>query len=180
MPPLVLTLICTIVCALLVVAHEATYVDTTGVLTDDMKQGCEEIFGKGSYEILTYKKDKDNLPVDFGVKQLNAVIADKANKRCLFEMTWDGYAKGGLHFLIGINSEGKIEGLHFLSIGETPGLGAKVAEKDYTARFTGLSVESDIESVDNMTAATYSSKGLKHACEKAIEIYTVHKGEIFS
>ena len=47
MPPLVLTIICIVVSGLLVLAYNATYVDNTGVLTDDMKKGCEEIFGKG-------------------------------------------------------------------------------------------------------------------------------------
>ena len=178
MPPAVLTVICVAVCSLLVLAHNMTYVDNTGVLTDEMKKGCEEIFGEGSYEIVTEKKDHDTVPVDFGVKQINSVITDRKNRRCIFELTWDGYAKGGLHLMIGINDEGRIEGLYFLSVGETPGLGAKVAQKDYYEKFSGLSVESDIEAVDNMTAATYSSKGLKEACEKALEIYTVHKGEL--
>ena len=38
----------------------------------------------------------------------------------------------------------------------------------------------DIEKIDTMTAATYSSKGLKKACEEALDIYTVHKREIFA
>ena len=82
--------------------------------------------------------------------------------------------------LIGIGSDGKIKGMHFLSIGETPGLGAKVAQKDYTDNFTGLSTQDDIETVDNLTAATYSSKGLKKACEEVLEFYIVHKREIFA
>ena len=40
MPPLVLTIICIVVSGLLVLAYNATYVDNTGVLTDDMKKGC--------------------------------------------------------------------------------------------------------------------------------------------
>ena len=47
MPPLVLTIICIVVSGLLVLAYNATYVDNTGVLTDDMKKGWAEIFGKG-------------------------------------------------------------------------------------------------------------------------------------
>ena len=44
-PSLVLTLICLITCALLVIAYEATYVDTTGVITDKMTGGLEEVYG---------------------------------------------------------------------------------------------------------------------------------------
>lgn len=179
MPPLVLTIICIVVCGLLVIAHDASAADKRGVLTDDMKKGCKEIFGDGEYVMLTQKKDHNIEPVTFGEKNVNSVIVDKQNKNCALEMTCDGYAKGGLHLMIGIGADGKIQGLHFLSIGETPGLGANVAQKDYADRFVGLSVESDIQNVDNLTAATYSSKGLKSACEKALEFYTVHKGEIF-
>lgn len=180
MPPLVLTLICIIVCGLLVIAHDAAVKDTTGVLTDEMKKGCTEIFGQGDYEILTRKKNSNLEPVTFGEKHVNLIIVDKQSSTCLIEMTCDGYAKDGLHLLVGIGADGKIEGLHFLSIGETPGLGAKVAQKDYTDKFKGLGVEADIEEVDTLTAATYSSKGLKRACEEALDIYTVHKREIFS
>ena len=44
-PSLVLTLICLITCALLVIAHDATYKDNTGVITDDMLASLEEIYG---------------------------------------------------------------------------------------------------------------------------------------
>ncbi|MBP1537879.1 MAG: FMN-binding protein [Ruminococcus sp.] len=180
MPPLVLTLICILVCGMLVIAHDAAHVDNKGVMTKDMKKGCSDIFGEGDYEMLTRKNGHDTEPVTFGEKHVDSVIADKENKNCLIEMTCDGYAKGGLHLLVGIDKEGKIAGLYFLSIGETPGLGAKVAQKDYTDKFKGLRAEDDIEKIDTMTAATYSSNGLKKACEEALDVYTLHKGEIFA
>lgn len=179
MPPLVLTLICMIVCGLLVVAHDASSKDTTGVLTQEMKEGCEDIFGAGDYEMLTVQDGQEKKPVNFDVKQVSSIIVDKKNNRCAVEMICDGYAKGGLHLLVGINEKGLIEGLHFLSIGETPGLGAKVAQPEYSDKFKGLGIESDINEVDDLTAATYSSKGLKKACDIAVETYSVHKGEIF-
>ena len=99
MPPVVLTLICIIVCGLLVIAHDAAVKDNTGVLTDEMKKGCTEIFGEGEFEMLTKKTDKGTEPVNFGDKHLKSVIVDKENKTCLLEMTCDGYAKDGLHLL---------------------------------------------------------------------------------
>ena len=152
MPPLVLTVICILVCGLLVIAHDAAHVDNKGVMTKEMKKGCVDIFGEGDYEMLTEKKDHSTEPVTFGEKHVDSVIADKENKNCLIEMTCDGYAKGGLHLLVGIDSDGKIAGLYL----------------------------SDIEKIDTMTAATYSSNGLKKACEEALDIYTVHKREIFA
>ena len=43
MPPLVLTLICVITSALLVAAYNITYVDTTGVITDELASGLTDI-----------------------------------------------------------------------------------------------------------------------------------------
>lgn len=180
MPPLVLMLICIAVCALLVFAHDMTYVDNTGVLTDDMKKGCNEIFGDGDYEMLLNTENGKKIPVNFGDEQINSVISDKKNQHCLIEITCDGYAKGGLHLLVGIDDQGKIQGLHFLSIGETPGLGAKVADNEYKEKYKGVDSSDQIEKIDNLTAATYSSKGLKKACEDALKIYNEHKGEIFA
>ena len=39
-PVLVLSVICTLICALLIVTYNLTYVDTSGVLTDNLKAGC--------------------------------------------------------------------------------------------------------------------------------------------
>lgn len=179
MPPLVLTIICAVVCGLLVLAYNATYVDNTGVLTDDMKTGCTEIFGEGEYEILLEPDAATKTPITFDEEGVNSIITDKENNRCVIEITEDGYSKGGLHLLIGINDEGTVEGIYFLSIGETPGLGTKVQNEDFLSQFTGYGTETDENSIDNVTAATYSSKGMKRAVNKAVSLYDEHKEEIF-
>ena len=143
MPPLVLTIICIVVSGLLVLAYNATYVDNTGVLTDDMKKGCEEIFGKGDYEIMLDGEGDSKTPVTFDAEGVNSIIADKDNGRCVIEITEDGYSKGGLHLLIGINSEGTVEGIEFLSIGETPGLGTKVQDDSFLSKLKGFGVDTD-------------------------------------
>lgn len=180
MPPLVLTIICVVVCGLLVFAYNKTYVDNTGVLTDDMKAGCTEIFGEGEYEIMLEPDAETKTPVTYGVEGINSIITDKADKSCLVEITQDGYSKGGLHLLVGINADGAVEGIYFLSIGETPGLGTKVQNEVFLKQFKGYTVDTDEESIDNVTAATYSSKGMKAAMKKAVKLYDEHKEEIFN
>ena len=171
MPPLVLTIICIVVSGLLVLAYNATYVDNTGVLTDDMKKGCEEIFGKGDYEIMLDGEGDSKTPVTFDTEGVNSIITDKDNGRCVIEITEDGYSKGGLHLLIGIK---------FLSIGETPGLGTKVQDDSFLSKLKGFGVDTDENSIDNVTAATYSSKGMKSACKKAVKLFDEHKEEILN
>ena len=178
MPPLVLTMICVIVSGLLAFAYNKTYVDTTGVMTDELKAGCEEIFGDGDYHILLDENAEKKTPVTFNTDGINSIITDGKDK-CIIELTEDGYSKGGLHLLIGINSDGEVEDIYFLEIGETPGVGTKVQETSFLDKLTGFSAETDENSIDNITAATYSSKGMKSACKKAVKLYSEHKEEIF-
>lgn len=178
MPPLVLTVICVVVSGLLALAYNKTYVDTTGVMTDELKAGCEDIFGEGDYQILLKPDTDKKTPVTFDTEGVNSIITDGKDK-CLIEITQDGYSKGGLHLLIGINSEGAVEGIYFLDIGETPGVGTKVQEPSFADKFKGFTADTDENSIDNITSATFSSKGMKAACKKAVNLYSEHKEEIF-
>ena len=54
-PVLVLSVICTLICALLIVTYNLTYVDTSGVLTDNLKAGCIAADGEGEYALITDK-----------------------------------------------------------------------------------------------------------------------------
>lgn len=177
LPPLVLTIICTIISGLLVLAYNKTYVDTTGVLTDELKGGCENIFGEGDYSILI--NDKTELPENFNDDSVKSIIVEGKGNKCLFEIEQDGYAKKGLHLLIGIDSVGSVSGIYFLDIGETPGVGTKVQEKSFLDKLIGFSKKTDINSIDNITSATYSSEGMKTACKKAVTLYSEHKEEIY-
>ncbi|MBR6874115.1 MAG: FMN-binding protein [Ruminococcus sp.] len=179
MPPVVLTLVCVIVSALLVLAYNYTYVDTTGVMTEELSRSCEDIFGAGEYKILLEKDTDKKIPLTFGTDGIKAVITDGKDK-CLIELEQDGYAKGGLHLLIGIDTGGRIAGISFLSIGETPGVGTKVQEDSFLSQLIGYNADTDDASIDGVTAATFSSKGMKAACRKAVELYNANKEAIFS
>ena len=166
-PPAVLMIICGIVCALLVVAYNLTYVDTTGVLTDELKSGCEAVLGEGEYEMLS----------ELSVEGVTSIIVDKEKGTCAFEIVADGYNKGGLHVLVGIGTDGAVAGISFVSISETPGLGTKVQDSKYLKQFIGQST-AEIEA-DNVTGATYSSKGMKKAVALAVQTYQDERGAIF-
>ena len=168
MPPLVLTLICVITSALLVAAYNTTYVDTTGVITDELASGLEIYGGSDGFDML--------MNDDGTVKTYDGVTSVITNgSGTAFEITADGYSKGGLHLLIGFDESGSICGISVISIGETPGLGTKVQNKDFLDKFKGISSE-DYQ-VDNITGATYSSKGMKAAVNTALEAYSQMKGE---
>ena len=176
LPPLVLTLICAAVSGLLALAYDATYKDDTGVLTSKLVKACNEASGEGDYEMLL----SDGEPVTFDYDEVSSVIVDKTNKECFIELTEDGYSKGGLHFVVGIDHNGKVLGIGFVSCGETPGLGSRATESEYLENYKKADNAADVNAVDNVTSATYSSKGLKKGIVLALEIFNDHKEEIFS
>ena len=167
--PLVLTLICTIVAALLIFVHKLTYVDTTGVITDELKSGLTEIYGEGKYTMLR-SDDGDVLKYD-GV---DSVIVNEDGKTA-FEITSDGYSKDGIHVLIGVGEEG-ISGISFIALGETPGVGTRIKDdKNFIKQFLGMKEETT--ELDALTGATLSSKGMKKAVDTALNAYKEYTNE---
>lgn len=177
MPPLVLMIISVVVCALLVAANAATKDKIIQAQEDKFNQSLTETFGEADYKSCDVEIDEI-----FGI---DSVTRDE-NGRIIFEITADGYAKGGLHLLIGFDPDGEIEGISFLSIGETPGLGTKVQEdKSFVEQFKGLSAEQFMVTSSDydfkpITGATFSSKGMRSAVDSAMIAYYEHKEEILN
>lgn len=144
-PPLVLTLICIITCGLLVAAYEATYVDTTGVITEKLTAGLTEVYGSAEgFEML--KNDDGTVLTYEGV---TSVLFDGTNTA--FEITADGYSSGGLHVLVGLDNTGAVNGVSVMTIGETPGVGTKVQDESFRNQFRGI-VYGDTVSAENIEA----------------------------
>lgn len=167
MPPLVLMLISVIVCALLVAANAATKDKIVKAEEEKFNKSLSETFGKADYTSLNLSYDG-----------IESVTRDEKG-RVIFEIIADGYAKSGLHLLIGIDENGETMGISFLSIGETPGLGTKVeTEKSFLEQFFGIT-DTGYE-FEAITGATFSSKGMKNAVDLAINTYNEHKEEILN
>lgn len=135
-PSLVITLICVIASTLLVIAYNATYVDNTGVVTEKISAGLSEIYGSADgFEML--KNDDGTV---FTPENVTSVLKD-SNGNTAFEIITDGYSGGGLHVLVGINSDDQVAGVAILTIGETPGLGTKVQNESFRDQFKGLTFD---------------------------------------
>lgn len=170
--PLVLTVICTVVSALLIIVYNATYVDTTGVITDALNTGLEEIYGSGNYTML--KNDDGSVLTYDGI---TSVIVNDRNQ-ISFEVVTSGYSKNGIHVLIGVSDSG-VEGISFIELGETPGLGTKVRDdSSFVRQFIGAS--DDSYEFSAVTGATFSSKGMKKAVDCALAAYNEHREELIS
>lgn len=82
-----------------------------------------------------------------------------------------GYG-GDIKLAIGIDKQGNITGISILDASnETPGLGAKVTEDEFTSQFKGLSSQNVESEVDAISGATYSTNGVKNAVNSALDYF---------
>ena len=175
-PVIVLSLITTIVSALLIVTYNLTYVDTSGIITEELNEKCVYLMGEGEYSIVTdWKAEGYAIEKPDNVEKL----IKKADGSLAFEIVTSGYNKNGLDLLVAMNDDGTVKGISVVSISETPGLGTKVDDESFLGRFAGIgdtvtivknspSSESEIQAA---AGATYSSKGVATAVNIATETY---------
>jgi electron transport complex protein RnfG len=81
-----------------------------------------------------------------------------------FLASGNGYS-GEISMLVGINPDYSIKDVAILSQTETPGLGSRITEKEFTGQFAGLMVDDvvlskDGGSIDAITGATISSRAV--------------------
>ncbi len=146
-PTLVLVLICVIVCLLLAAAYQAAYKDNTGIVTDEIIAGLEDIYGfSDGFEIL--KNEDGTVKAYEGV---TAVISD-FNGNTAYEITADGYNSDSIHLLIGFGGDNSVKKIYVLGLNETPGLGTKVQDEGFLSQFTGL--KAGTAETDASTGAT--------------------------
>ena len=84
---------------------------------------------------------------------------------------------GGIVYMsTGIDAEGKITGIGFLKMSETPGLGMKAKEDTFTNQFRGMSLSEKIQASKSpssesefqaVSGATYTSKAVEGAINAA-------------
>ena len=177
-PALVLALITVFISALLIVAHNLTYVDTSGIITEKLREKCVLLMGEGEYSMMT--EDDWNSSFSYEKPEEITRVIKKNDGTIAYEIVVTGYSKNGLDLLIAMNSDGSIKGITVVGITETPGLGTKVNDSAFLDKFSGkkesvsivkTSPKNDSE-IEAVTSATYSSKGVAKAVNIAISTYS--------
>ncbi len=204
-PTLVITLICFLASAILIWAYNATYVDNSGVITDEMKSVLAEIYETD--EEFTFVKSKNGDILSLGGANY---FLQGENGDVAVNVIADGYAKHGLDVLVCFDAEKTVVGVDILAIAETPNLGTRVESEDFLSQYIGLKKEmlhaeivdtsehkyvfassSEIDELkkdnthedgvyefDVISGATYSSNGMKNAVVTAINaIEILARGE---
>lgn len=169
MPSVVLTIICIAASLLLVFAHELTKENIAEQKQIRFNSSVQSLFGE---------TDSTLLDDNFGEDSVQAIAVTPDGKTAV-QVIADGYSKGGINVLIGIDENGVLSGIEFVSLDETPGLGSKVRDNaDFREQFYGAS-ETDVP-LDSISGATFSSKGMKKAVDTALKVYTENKEAILN
>ncbi len=83
-----------------------------------------------------------------------------------------------IYALVGIDRNNKITGIKIISQAETPGLGAKIEEKDFLNQFIGktenqIKIKKDGGEIDAITGATISSSSITNAIRESIKRFNI-------
>lgn len=166
-PVLVLTAICVMASLLLVFAYELTKERIADQKSQKFSSSVELLFGSA---------DSRLLDSNFGHDEIEAIAVTPDGKTAV-QVVADGYSKEGINILVGIDENGAVSGIEFVSLGETPGLGSKVRdEADFRKQFYGRTEAS--QELDAISGATFSSKGMKRAVDAALNVYNENKEAI--
>jgi electron transport complex protein RnfG len=112
-------------------------------------------------------------------------VFDGKRSTVAFETFGKGYG-GNIGVMVAVNvQKDQIVGVGVTTQSETPGVGARVkTDPDFTAQFTGLSIQepykvrNDGGTIDALSGATFSSRGVCSAVNSAEEIYKRLKPKI--
>ena len=80
---------------------------------------------------------------------------------------------GNILMVTGFSSDGEVLGMRLLEHSETPGLGAKAEEPEYTDQYIGKSASEEIK-VEALSGATLTSRGVQSGVNDAREIFNTY------
>ncbi len=97
----------------------------------------------------------------------------------------NGYS-GEIQIMVGVDTDGVVQGIEILQHLETPGLGAKIETPDFREQFKGKSLKEpeqwdvikDGGTFKQITGATISSRAVAHAVARGLEFFKERCGEI--
>ncbi len=91
------------------------------------------------------------------------------------------YSPAGIDTLVGLDTEGNVQGVFIFGHSETPGLGDKIEEKWFLEQFIGLGIGDDIArgvDVDGITGATVSANAVMTAVRNSVRFVGEYAGLI--
>lgn len=183
-PVLVLAIIAALISGLIILVYNATYVDTSNILTDKQAAAVIEIYGGTAEDYSVVPAEKWTEMFSEGDLANITKVIQKNDGSLAFEAVVKGY-KSGFDIMVGVK-DGATAGVSIVSVGEeTPGLGTKTNDPEFLSNFKGISGEAVIVKkapenqgeVQAVTSATFSSKGVAKAVNIALKAYETCGGD---
>ncbi|MEG1996083.1 MAG: FMN-binding protein [Oscillospiraceae bacterium] len=175
-PTFVLVIICAVVASLLAFTYNVTGVGELGkgITQNDLDKYVYTVMPNATRLTRTSSTVED--------KNFLGAYVDDSKNGIAVHLLAKGYAGAdSLNLLVGFDKEGKVTGVQFISIAETPELGTKITEKSFTDTFTGKTPPLKIgEDIDAIAGATKSSSAFTNALNHAYEIFLQVKEEILA
>ncbi len=153
----VLTVICTCIALLLAVVNSITEDKIAENAANQQQKAILAIFPEGDETEEYINEAGDDI-----------FIVYKNGEPIGYCVSTTGSGFGGdVNVMVGIDPTGAVYGIKIVSMSETPGIGTKVQGESFLSQFIGQSGESD---VDMISGATFSSKAVKEAVDKALAV----------
>ena len=162
---------------------------TNSVTIDKIQENSVKEQNLAKQEVLAEAKDFVDAEVKDETGLVKAVFEGlNENKEIVgwcVSVTPSGYG-GELDMMVGIKADGTVSGIKVVSHSETPGLGGKVTEEEFSSQFDGKETSEPLSVIKNGTpkkseivaisGATITSKAVKDGVNAAIDAVEAIKG----
>lgn len=142
---------------------------------DDLK---ELLPSANKIEYFTFEKSEDS-----NVSEVFEAKNDSNTEGYVIKVSPKGF-NGAIDMVVSITNEGVIGGIKVLSQSETPGLGAKIEEKEFRDNFSGISIDDEVKivktaskndtEIQGLTGATISSNAVLSGVNDALDFYKLN------
>ena len=156
--PLVLTVICLVMAALL----GFTYQYTKPLIDESLRQQADEARQQVLPDADSFEQVQLEGELPDGVLEIYQAVNGAGYAVTAAAKGYDGDAK----VMVGVAPDGTITGVRVTEHSETPGLGARIEEESYTGQYVGK--DGSLEGVEAINGATISSGAFRSAVEKAL------------
>lgn len=154
----ILTFICVLASGLLAAVDLLTKSKIAAQLLEEEQLALKEVMPQGE----TFEPVKEKEEVEY------YKVFDNTGKFCgiVFKASAKGYSST-IDTLAAMSADAKISAIKVLSQNETPGLGSKIAEPEFSVQFQGR--DSSLSGVAAISGATISSRAVINSVRKKAE-----------
>lgn len=155
-PAIVLLMVCLIASTALASAYSFTAPTIKARKLADKQELMREVFAADGYTLVNGRY---------------VVLKGGNTQGLLLESSTKGYA-GSIRVLIGMNNEGRVEGVKILDQDETQGMGNGISQRWFVNQFKGKSLKDHLivkSDIDAVSGATVSSQAVANAVRSSLK-----------